>query len=102
MAELHKANLNPSKFRHEITSKLCSFANKISLHVHEAAVIDTTKYLDHSYLHHCHFKGIISLKQYACMEQARKQAYLFVNAGRYMGSYTADVDLRLDAPKMTF
>ena len=35
-------------------------------------------------------------------KQASKQAYLFVNAGRYMGSYTADVDLRLDAPRMTF
>ena len=64
MGELHKTNLDP-------TSTLCSFANKISLHVHEAVLIDTTKYLDHLYLHHCYFKGVISLKQYLSMDEGR-------------------------------
>ena len=35
------------------------------------------------------------------IQQASKQC-LFVNAGWYMGSYTADVDLRLGGPRVIF
>ena len=34
-------------------------------------------------------------------QQASKQC-LFVNAGWYMGGYTADVDLRLGGPRVIF
>ena len=35
------------------------------------------------------------------IQQASEQC-LFVNAGWYMGSYTADVDLRLGGPRVIF